>query len=74
LTFCSPDPAVPHHVIATGFGRQQCFFLKLNPCLIRNFDNDAGWATTPCSARSLAASSGMVMSGTSSTQPARIAA
>lgn len=50
------------------------FFLTLKPCLIRNFDNDAGCATTPCSVTSLAANSGMVMSPFSSTQRTRVAA
>lgn len=69
LAVCRPYPPSLDNVSAIGLARQQRFFLTVNPCRINSRDSDAGCAVTLCSARSLAASSGMVMSPSASTQP-----
>src|SRR5512134_3697089 len=67
LAAAAPHPAVLADVIAPALRGHQCFFLKEKPAFDSSRDSDAGWARTP-TASSLAASSGIVMSGSASTQ------
>ena len=60
------------HVLSLGLRGQQSF-LKLSPAFSSTRDNEAGRAVTFFSAASLAASSGIVMSGSAATQSSRTA-
>lgn len=59
----------PLDVIALALLCQQRFFLKLKPAPSSSRDRALGWTLTPLAASSLAASSGIVISGSASTQP-----